>query len=245
MEDTLENRVALVTGASRGIGKAIALALADEGIAVGVNYLRKKEQAKEVCRILKEKGVKATSIQADVSEAAEVKLLIEQIEKELGSITILINNAGIGQHKTLDEITEQDFDETIKANLKSTFLVTQAVLPAMRRIKWGRIINISSLAGQTGGGVGLHYAASKAGQIGLMHYYSKALAAEGITVKAVSPALIETDMLQQVAGITSESIPVKRFGTVEEVAEVVKTLLRNSYITNQTIHVNGGLYPTS
>lgn len=242
MKNNSDNKVALVTGASRGIGKAIAVALADEGIAVAVNYLRNKQKAEEVCELIASKGGKGMPVQADVSESADVKHMVTQIEEEFGSISILVNNAGTGKRKTLDEITEDDFDATIKANLKSTFLVTQAVLPAMRKAKWGRIINMSSLAAVTGGGIGLHYAASKAGQLGLMHYYAKALAKESVTVNAIAPALIETDMLAEVAGITAENIPVGRYGTVEEIAEVVKMLIHNGYITNQTIHVNGGLY---
>ena len=244
-KENQKNRIALVTGGSRGIGKAISLALADEGIQVAVNYNRNKENADEVCKLISEKGVKAIAVQADVSSAAAVRKMILTIEKELGSIGILINNAGIATRKKIEETTEEDFDKAMKINLKSNFLVTQKVLPNMRKNKWGRIIMISSTAAQIGGAVGLHYAASKAGQIGLMHFYAANLAKEGITVNAVAPALIETDMLKELGNINPGLVPTGRFGTVEEVADVAVMLIKNGYITNQTINVNGGIYPTS
>ena len=242
--EELKNKIALVTGASRGIGKAIAFALADEGIHVAVNYHTKKEEADNICKLIHEKGVKALAIQADVSEAKQVSVMIDNIEKELGEINILINNAGISIRRRIEETTESDFDEMIKINLKSTFLVTQAVLPNMRKNKWGRIIILSSVAAQTGGAVGLHYAASKAGQLGLMHFYAKNLAGEGITVNAIAPAVIETDMTTQLGGVTPSNIPVGRFGMPDEIAEAAILLVKNGYITNQTINVNGGWHPS-
>ncbi len=239
------NKTSLVTGASRGIGEAIALALADEGIKIAVNYCHQKEKAEEVCRLISEKGVKSLAVQADVSENSEVEKMISTIEKELGNISILINNAGIAVRKKIEDTTEEDFDETIKVNLKSNFLVTQAVLPNMRKNKWGRIIMISSTAAQIGGTVGLHYAASKAGQIGMMHFYAANLDKENITVNAIAPALIETDMLNELGSIKSDLKPVRRFGTAEEVADAVVMLVKNGYINNQTININGGIYPSS
>jgi 3-oxoacyl-[acyl-carrier protein] reductase len=241
----LKNRIALVTGASRGIGKAVALALADEGIQVAVNYKSNKEKADEVCKLILEKGVKAVAVQSDVSEADSVSKMISTVEKELGNISILINNAGIAVRQKIEETTEKDFDKTIKINLKSNFLVTQAVLPNMRKNKWGRIIMISSVAAQIGGAVGLHYAASKAGQIGMMHFYAANLAKEGITVNAVAPALIKTDMINELDNIKPELIPLGRFGTVKETADAVIMLVKNGYISNQVINVNGGLHPSS
>ncbi len=243
--DNLKNRIALVTGASRGIGKAVALSLADEGIQVAVNYKSNKEKADEVCKLILEKGVKAVAVQADVSEADSVSKMISTVEKELENISILINNAGIAVRQKIEETTEKDFDETIKINLKSNFLVTQAVLPNMRKNKWGRIIMISSVAAQIGGGVGLHYAASKAGQIGMMHFYAANLAKEGITVNAVAPALIKTDMINELDNIKPELIHLGRFGTVKETADAVIMLVKNGYISNQVINVNGGLHPSS
>jgi len=244
-EENLKNRIALVTGASRGIGKAIALALAEEGIQVAVNYKSNKEKAGEVCKLILEKGAKAIAVQADVSEAYSVNKMISIIENELGNISILINNAGIAIRQKVEETTEKDFDETIKINLKSNFLVTQSVLPNMRKNKWGRIIMISSIAAQIGGAVGLHYAASKAGQIGMMHFYAANLSKESITVNAVAPALIKTDMLDELGNINPDLIPLGRFGTVKEVADTVMMLIKNGYISNQVININGGLHPSS
>ncbi|MGB8320132.1 MAG: 3-oxoacyl-ACP reductase family protein [Ignavibacteriaceae bacterium] len=244
-EENLKNRIALVTGASRGIGKAIALALADEGVNVVINYRSNKEEADKVCKSIMEKGVKAVAVKADISEPDSVNKMISIIEKELGDVNILINNAGIAVRQKIEETTEKDFDETIKINLKSNFLVTQSVLPNMRKNKWGRIIMISSTAAQIGGAVGLHYAASKAGQIGMMHFYAANLAKEGITVNAVAPALIETDMLDELGNINPDLIPLGRFGTVKEVADTVMMLVKNGYISNQVININGGLHPSS
>ena len=223
---SLEGKVALVTGASRGIGRAAAIALARLGAAVAVNYKTHAVEAEAVCREIQDQDGRAATIQADVSVAAEVQRMVEQVEQQLGPVAILVNNAGIARPQPLDQITERDWDEVLAVNLKSVFLVTQAVLPGMRAAKWGRIINLSSVAAQTGGVIGPHYAASKAGIHGLTHSYAARLAKEGITVNAIAPALI----------------PVGRFGTVDEVADVVVMLATNGYITGQTINVNGGWY---
>jgi 3-oxoacyl-[acyl-carrier protein] reductase len=240
----LKNKTALVTGASRGIGKAIALAFAGEGINVAVNYRDKKKDADEVCGLIEAKGVKALPVQADVSEAKQVSEMIEKVERELGDISILVNNAGVSIRRKIEEVTEEDFDYMIKTNLKSTFLVTQAVLPKMRTSGWGRIIIISSVAAQTGGVVGLHYAASKAGQLGMMHFLARNLAVEGITVNAIAPAIIETEMMDQLSGINPSAIPVGRFGKPEEIASAAVLILKNGYITNQTLNINGGWHPS-
>ncbi|MFI5185484.1 MAG: SDR family NAD(P)-dependent oxidoreductase [Chitinophagales bacterium] len=243
--DELKNKIALVTGASRGIGKAIALAFADEGINIVVNYQYREAGALEVCKMIQSKGIKAWPIRADVSEAEQVSAMISKIEKEIGEINILVNNAGISLRRKVEETTEDDFDKMIKINLKSGFLVTQAVLPGMRKNKWGRIIMISSVAAQTGGVIGLHYAASKAGQLGMMHFYAKNLATEGITVNAIAPAIIETNMINELGAPSPSTIPVGRFGTADEVAQAAVLLVMNGYITNQTINVNGGWHPSS
>jgi 3-oxoacyl-[acyl-carrier protein] reductase len=170
--------------------------------------------------------------------------MVGEIERQFGVISILVNNAGIARQQAIEQITENDWDEIIDNNLKSAFLVTQAVLPRMRELGWGRIINISSVAAQTGGVVGPHYAASKAGMIGLTHSLANLLAKEGITVNAVAPALIETDMVTTNAKAEPSRIPVGRFGSVDEVSSVVALLAANGYITGQTINVNGGWYPS-
>jgi 3-oxoacyl-[acyl-carrier protein] reductase len=168
--------------------------------------------------------------------------MIERVAHELGPVEILVNNAGIARPQPLNEITERDWDELIDVNLKSCFLVTQAVLPAMRERRWGRIINLSSVAAQLGGVVGPHYAASKAGIIGLTHSYAHLLAKEGITANAISPALIETEMVTANINAKPDRIPIGRFGHVDETAEVAVLLARNGYMTGQTINVNGGWY---
>ena len=153
-----------------------------------------------------------------------------------------MNNAGISRPQSLVEIKESDWDELIRVNLKSVFLTTQAVLPGMRARRWGRLINIASTAAQTGGVIGPHYAASKAGLLGLTHSYASLLVKEGITANAIAPALIETDMLESLRAKAADLIPLGRFGRPEEVAGVVVMLARNGYITGQTINVNGGYY---
>jgi 3-oxoacyl-[acyl-carrier protein] reductase len=238
----LSGKVALVTGASRGIGRAIAVALAEAGADVVVNFRTRHNEAEEVRTQIESLGRRCLAVQADISQAAEVTRMIRAIEQELGPVAILVNNAGITRPQPLDEITEQDWDDLLTLNLKSYFLVTQAVLLQMRAQQWGRIINLSSVAAQTGGVVGPHYAASKAGILGLTHSYAALLAKEGITVNAIAPALVLTEMVTSNPKARPDLIPVGRFGTVEEVAEVAVMLAGNGYITGQTINVNGGWY---
>jgi 3-oxoacyl-[acyl-carrier protein] reductase len=240
--DDLAGRVALVTGASRGIGRAIALALAGAGADVAVNYRCHEREALEVASEVARRGRRSLVARADAAVAGDVGRMVRAVEEGLGAVTILVNNAGIARPQAVDEITEGDWDETIDVNLKSAFLVTQAVLPKMRAQRWGRIINVSSVAAQLGGIVGPHYAASKAGILGLTHSYASLLAGEGITVNAIAPALIETDMVAGNPRARPERIPAARFGTVAEVAEVAVMLARNAFITGQTVNVNGGFY---
>jgi 3-oxoacyl-[acyl-carrier protein] reductase len=243
MSSELNGRIALVTGASRGIGRAIALALAEQGADVAVNYRISGNAALEVCSMIREKGRRSIPVQGDVARASDVVRMVESVRGQLGPVTILVNNAGIGKMSTIDEISEEAWDETLTVNLKAPFLVTQAVLPDMRAAGWGRIIALSSAAAQLGGVVGPHYAASKAGIIGLMHYYAARLAKEGITANAIAPGPISTDMAASLPLLRPERIPAGRFGTAEEVARVAVMLACNDYITGQTINVNGGLYP--
>jgi len=235
-------KIALVTGASRGIGRAAALALAKLGAAVAVNYRFRQAEAEAVCAEVQSQGGRALPFPADVSQSAEVARLIAEVGKQLGPISILINNAAIARMQPLEQITEQDWDELLTVNLKSAFLVTQAVLPGMRAAHWGRIINLSSVAAQTGGVIGPHYAASKAGLHGLTHSYANLLAKEGITANAIAPALIDTEMVRNNPRARPDIIPIGRFGEVAEVASVVELLVTNSFITGQTINVNGGWY---
>jgi 3-oxoacyl-[acyl-carrier protein] reductase len=239
---TLNGKVALVTGGSRGIGAAIALSLADAGADIAINFRARSADANEVCVAIRKAGRRALALQADISKSGEVSGMVAQIERELGPVNILVNNAGMARQINLENIVEADWDEHINVNLKSAFLVTQAVLPQMRTQRWGRIINISSVAAQTGGLVGPHYAASKAGMLGLTHSYAAFLAKEGITANTVCPALVETEMLRANPRATSSVIPIGRFGTVGEVASVARMIAENAYLTGQTINPNGGWY---
>ncbi len=238
----IAGRVALVTGGSRGLGEAICRALAAAGADVAVNYRSHASGAEAVRKDVEAAGRRAMVIQADVSNSGEVARMVAEIEATLGGVDILINNAGILRAQPIEEITEADWDELIDVNLKSAFLCSQAVLPGMRARQWGRIVNVSSAAAQLGGFVGPHYSASKAGMLGLTHSYATLLVREGITVNAVAPALIDTDMVRSNPQIRPELVPVGRFGTAEEHAEAVVMLARNAYITGQTINVNGGMY---
>jgi 3-oxoacyl-[acyl-carrier protein] reductase len=241
---SLQNHIALVTGASRGIGRAIALALAKEGADVAINFHRQSAAAEFVASEIKKLGRRSTTIQADVSESAQVERLFTGIEKNLGAIDILVNNAGIASALSPAQITESDWHETIRVNLTSVFLVTQRALPGMRAKRWGRIINLSSVAAQYGGVVGPHYSASKAGILGLTRSYASFLAKEGITVNAIAPALVETDMIANLPALTPDRLPVGSFGSVEEVARIAVLLAQSSFITGQTINPNGGVYFT-
>jgi 3-oxoacyl-[acyl-carrier protein] reductase len=236
----LSNRVALVTGASRGIGRAIALALGKAGAAVAVNYRERGEQAAHVVEGIHKAGGRAMAVGADVTDGSAVRSMVYEVEERLGPIDILVNNAGVGALHGLD-ITEEDFDRTIAVNLKSAFLCIQAVLPGMRARRWGRIVNLSSIAARSVGGVSVAYNASKAGLEGLTRGYAARLAAEGVTVNAVAPGLIDTDMAQPLieAGFVSR-IPVGRLGSGDEIAQVVLLLIGNAFMTGQTVAANGG-----
>lgn len=242
--ERLDGRVALITGGARGIGRACAQALAEAGARVAVNFLTSEVEAQATVEWIRRRGHTAIAVRADVRSGTEVQRMVESVHEQLGPVDILVNNAGISRPQPISDITERDWDEIAAANLKSAFLATQAVLPSMRERRWGRIIMISSVAAHLGGVVGPHYAASKAGMIGMAHYYARALVKEGITVNTISPALIETEMVAANPNARPDLIPMGRFGRPEEVAGVVVMLARNGYITGQTLHVNGGWYMT-
>ncbi len=228
------------------MGRAIAIALAQGGADVLINYRDDAAAAQSAADAIVEAGRRAHVVQANVGESAEVDRLVAACVSELGPPTILVNNAGIG--KRVLDVADLDIDtwnDTIAINLTAPFLMTQAVVPYMRTAGWGRIINISSTAAQTGGSVGPHYAASKAGIIGLTHGYASKLVKEGITVNAIAMAQIETDMLRNATAADPSRIPIGRFGTVDEVAAVATMLVDNAYMTGQTISLNGGMYYTS
>jgi 3-oxoacyl-[acyl-carrier protein] reductase len=236
----LKGRVALVTGGSRGIGAAVARALASAGADVVVNYRERHDAAEALVGDIAETGRRAVAIAADVADASAVARMFDDAAKRLGPVDVLVNNAGIAITRGIDDLTEEDFDRTILVNLKSVFLCMQAAMPAMRANNWGRIVNISSGAARGAGSIGPHYNASKAGIEGLTRGYAARLVKEGITVNAVAPSLIATDMMADNTALVSR-IPLGRFGTAEEVAQAVMSLVGNEYMTGQTIALNGGM----
>jgi len=237
---SLRGHVALVTGGSRGIGAAIVKALGEAGCSVAVNYRERAAEAEELAKAIVKAGGGAIAVGADVSKADAVTAMVERAASALGPIDILINNAGIAIVRGVDDLTESDFDQTMLVNLKSAFLCTQAVLPGMRTKKWGRIVNISSGAARGAGAIGPHYNASKAGMEGMTRGYAARLVKDGITVNAVAPSLIETDMMKGQPQLISR-IPLGRFGQPEEVAKAVMMLIDNPYMTGQTIAMSGGM----
>ena len=236
----LNKKVALVTGASRGIGRAAALALAAVGADVAVNYRERSAEAGEVVAAIRGSGRRAVAVAADVSDSDAVVGMMSRIENELGTVDVLVNNAGVAIIRGVDDLTEGEFDLTLAVNLKSAFLCTQAVLPGMRAKGWGRIVNISSGAARGAGGIGVHYNASKAGLEGLTRGYAARLVKEGITVNAVAPSLIDTDMMNARRDQYVARIPLGRMGTADEVAQAVLMVIGNEYMTGQTVQLNGG-----
>ena len=237
---SLRGHVALVTGGSRGIGAAIVKALGEAGCSVAVNYRERAAEAEELAKAIVTAGGRAIAAGADVSQADAVAAMVERASRELGPIDILVNNAGIAVVRGIDDLSEADFDRTMLVNLKSAFLCTQAVLPGMRAKQWGRIVNISSGAARGAGPTGPHYNPSKAGREGRPRGYAPRLVKEGITVNAVAPSLIETDMMKGQPQLVSR-IPLGRFGQPEEVARAVMMLIDNPYMTGQTIAMSGGM----
>jgi len=241
---TLFGRIALVTGASRGLGKAMALALAEAGADVAVNYRAQAEAAEAVCQTIRATGRKCIAVQADVSLSADVDRLVSTTETQLGPVGILVNNAGIAKILPAEQVTEEIWNEFLRVNLTSVFLVSQRVLPGMRAARWGRLIHLSSIAAQYGGIVGPHYSATKAGILGLMRSYASQYAKEGITSNAIAPALVDTDMTAAVPKDYVSRIPVGHSGSPDDIGRLAVLLAQSSFITGQTINPNGGLYFT-
>jgi 3-oxoacyl-[acyl-carrier protein] reductase len=243
----LQGHVALITGASSGIGYATALRLAEVGVDIAIGYERKDRAAHVLAEHIRHMGRRALPVRGNLRRPAEVLALVDQTGAQLGPIDILISNAGMGSQKRLEEITLEEWDQTLEVNLRAAFVLAQRVTPGMRERHWGRVIFVSSVAAFTGGIVGPHYAASKAGLLGLMHSLAASLAPHGVTVNAVAPALIaETGMLPTGRNAEQElvsRIPVGRLGKPEDVVEAIMMLVVNSYITNHTLLVDGGMYP--
>ncbi|HCY7857837.1 TPA: 3-oxoacyl-[acyl-carrier-protein] reductase [Staphylococcus aureus] len=239
---------ALVTGASRGIGRSIALQLAEEGYNVAVNYAGSKEKAEAVVEEIKAKGVDSFAIQANVADADEVKAMIKEVVSQFGSLDVLVNNAGITRDNLLMRMKEQEWDDVIDTNLKGVFNCIQKATPQMLRQRSGAIINLSSVVGAVGNPGQANYVATKAGVIGLTKSAARELASRGITVNAVAPGFIASDMTDALSDELKEQmltqIPLARFGQDTDIANTVAFLASDKakYITGQTIHVNGGMY---
>ncbi len=241
-------KTALVTGASRGIGKKIALQLGEEGYNVVVNYAGNKEKAEEVVSVIKTFGVDAFAIQANVSEQDEVKAMIKETLNQFGTIDVLVNNAGITRDNLLMRIKQNEWDDVINTNLKGVFNCVQAVTRPMLKQKSGRIINLSSVVGSVGNPGQINYVATKSGVEGMTKTFARELASRGITCNAVAPGFIVSDMTDQLSDELKEQmksqIPLDRFGEDSDIAHTVAFLAseKANYITGQTIHVNGGMY---
>ncbi|MGH7376720.1 MAG: 3-oxoacyl-[acyl-carrier-protein] reductase [Candidatus Methylomirabilales bacterium] len=244
----LSGRVALVTGGSRGIGRAICEALADAGAAVAINYQGSERAAREVAREIAEAGGVADIFQADVSQREEVQRMKKQVLARFGRVDLLVNNAGITRDRTFVRMEEEAWAAVLSVNLNGVFYCTKAFLDGMLERRYGRIVHISSIVGQTGNYGQANYAAAKAALLGLTKTLAKELATKGITVNAVAPGFIETEMVsavpEEIRGKIVKQIPMGRLGTAQEVAKGVVFLLSDdaSYITGQTLNVNGGMY---
>lgn len=244
---SLVNRVAIVTGGSRGIGRAIALELARRGAAVVVNYHTSADAAAEVVAEIEASGGQALAVQADVSDFTQAQELVKKTVKELGGLDILVNNAGIIRDNLIMLMAEKDWDNVLTTNLKSTFNCSKAAVRHMMRKRYGRIVNISSVAGQMGNPGQTNYSASKAGQIGFTKALAREVAARNITVNAVAPGYVDTDINVNMPAEAKEAIlgltPLGRTGTPEEIAYAVAFLASDqaAYITGQVLAVDGGM----
>lgn len=243
----LEGKVALVTGASRGIGKAVALALAEAGANVVVNYAGSTDKANEVAEQIKSLGREAITYQCNVSDADAVQSMVKDTIAKFGRIDILVNNAGITRDNLLMRMKEDEWDDVINTNLKGVFLCTKAVTRQMMKQRSGRIINVASIVGVIGNPGQANYVAAKAGVIGLTKSTARELASRGITVNAIAPGFITTDMTDQLTEEQKEAmlqqIPLAKFGQAEDIANTALFLASDdaNYITGQTIHVDGGM----
>ena len=245
----LAGKLALVTGGSRGIGRGIAVALADAGADVALTYNTNQALAEQVVEAIIGRGRRALAVQMTVEDRVSVRRAVAKVRDSLGPINVLVNNAAIAQEKSFDTITDADWDHMLAVNLRGPFICCQEVLPNMIEQGWGRIINITSIGGQWGGFNQVHYAAAKAGLISLTRSLARIYSRQGITTNAVAPGLVRTDMSARelksdVGREKVRNIPIGRIATVEEIAQVVVFLASDaaSYITGQTINVNGGMY---
>lgn len=243
----MEGRVALVTGGGRGIGRAIAVKLAEEGARVAISYRSNDDAAQETAKLVRKAGAGCETFKGDVAVSEDVEALMKGVGEAFGPVEILVNNVGTTRDNILLRMKDAEFDEVLATNLKGTYLCTRAVLRGMVRARWGRIVNISSVVGILGNAGQANYAASKAGMIGFTKSVAREVAGRGITANAVAPGYVETELTGRLPENVKEQIlgqvPVGRFGEPEEIAEVVAFLAGESaaYITGQTIAVDGGM----
>ena len=243
-EHDFSQRVALVTGGSGGIGSELSLRLADAGAGVAVHYSTDRRAAESVVAAIAEAGGRAAAFAADLRQPDAAELLVDSVEDSLGSVDVLAANAGLSRPASYEDVDADAFDETIAVNLRAPYLLARRVLPGMRARGFGRILFTSSVAALTGGIVGPHYASSKAGLHGLTHYLASRVARDGVTVNAIAPALIEnTKMLPGDPGELARRVPVGRLGKPSEVADLALAVMRNGYVTNQVISIDGGIHP--
>jgi 3-oxoacyl-[acyl-carrier protein] reductase len=236
--------VVLVTGGSGGIGAALCRRLAGEGMVVAVHYRDREELAQAIVDDITGHGGRACAFAADLLVPRASEMLVDAVERELGPVDALVANHGLAHRATFDEVDAGAWDETLAVNLRAPFLLAQRVAPGMRDRGWGRLLFISSVAAFTGGLVGPHYAASKSGLHGLVHFLAARLAAHGVTANAIAPALIEdTAMLPGDPGDLAAHIPTGRLGRPDEVADLALAMLRNGYLTSQVVGLDGGMHP--
>ena len=248
MNISLNGKVCLVTGGSRGIGRAIVLALAESGATVAFDYHERRYAAEAVLAEVEKRGGRAAFFQADVSDIDAVNGMVETVREQFGPVSVLVNNAGINRDKSFAKLNREQWDEVLSVNLSGAFNVAKAVMPDMLEQKWGRIINVSSIVGQRGNFGQANYAAAKAGLIGFTKTLALEMARKGITANAIAPGFIDTDMMasvpEDILAKICATIPVARMGTPEEIAPIVVFLASDqaAYITGQVIAANGGLY---
>ena len=248
MELGLSGRTAVITGGSKGIGRAIALAMADAGANIALTYVHNPEKAEEVCRAVRAKGVGCKAYHDDASSVEETEQVVKQVVADFGPINILVNNAGITRDKSFLKMSKEMWDEVVHVNLDGLFNTTHAVLPSMVEAGWGRILNLSSIVAQMGNFGQANYAATKGAVISFTETLARELARKNITVNAVAPGFIETDMTKDISEAALAQVkaqtPLGRLGKPEEVADAIVFLAstRSSFITGQTIGVNGGMH---